>query len=84
MLLVVLAGGASLKPPCGTQRAYQWHRYHGQEPCPQDYAAAAEDRKLRRRRAAHEAWRRLGRVQQEAMIRDAVRVLGEAMGAYPL
>jgi hypothetical protein len=71
-----------VKPPCGTQLAYQWHRWHGEEPCPEDRRAAALDRKLRRRRAAHERWQRLVRVQQEALIREAVRVLAEAMGAW--
>jgi hypothetical protein len=65
-----------VKPPCGTQAAYQWHRRHGETPHETDYQAEAAYRKHRRAlRAA------LGRVKQEAMIREAVRVLAEAMGA---
>lgn len=39
--------------PCGTVAAYARHRYHGEEPCPEDYAAKAEQ--ARRRRQARGA-----------------------------
>jgi len=64
--------------PCGTEAAYQRHRFHGETPCEIDYdARMAAQRRRRRGRKLR------GQAEQEALIRDAVRVLAEAMGAYP-
>jgi len=63
--------------PCGTEAAYQRHLRHGEPvdlPC--RVAASAGRRERYRLRRAR------GRVEQEYGIREVVRVLADAMGAW--
>lgn len=64
--------------PCGTVAAYQRHVRYGQIP---DNACRAAQRAYDN--ARRRARRNLGKAKQQAMIREAIRMLAEAMGVHP-
>jgi acyl-CoA reductase-like NAD-dependent aldehyde dehydrogenase len=66
--------------PCGTPAAYQRHRRRGEVPCDADSAAHAAERARNRR---WRQWRHLDQARRQAIIREVIQVLADALGAWP-